>query len=126
MKDKKSFAIVLQGEDRLIGSAGLMNYDGINRTAELGVSIGEAADRSKGYGLETVKLILRFGFDALNLNSVVLRVFEFNVGAIKCYERAGFVKSGVRRQAYYAKGKYYDQIYMDILREEWLKLNGNN
>ena len=47
---------------------------------------------------------------------------EFNKRAIKCYEKVGFKKFGIRRQAYYLKGKFYDEIYMEILRDEYKEI----
>ena len=46
-----------------------------------------------------VRLLLDYGFNLLNLNSVMLGTFAFNQRAIRCYERVGFKVIGRRRQA---------------------------
>lgn len=43
-----------------------------------------------GIGQEALKQIVDFGFDTLNLDIINLGVYDFNKGAIKCYEKAGF------------------------------------
>ena len=117
--DKNVFAIIDLQTDEMIGTAGLHNIDHINRTATLGIFIGNKNYWSKGYGTEAVKLILDFGFNYLNLNNIHLDLMEFNVRALKCYEKCGFKEIGRRRKCKFINGKYYDSISMDILSEEF-------
>lgn len=50
--------------------------------------------RSKGYGTHALQALKEYAFNALNMNKVCLSVFDFNAGAIKCYEKSGFTESG--------------------------------
>lgn len=111
--------IVIKANDKLIGSTGLHRIDWKNRHALFGILIGDKTEWDKGYGTEATKLMLKYGFEALNLNRIQLLVHEFNQRGIKAYERAGFKKEGVLRQAHFHQGRYYDTIVMGILREEW-------
>lgn len=117
--DKNVFAIIDLQTDEMIGTVGLHNIDHINRTATLGIFIGNKNYWSKGYGTEAIKLILDFGFNYLNLNNIHLDLMEFNVRALKCYEKCGFKEIGRRRKCKFINGKYYDSISMDILAEEF-------
>jgi ribosomal protein S18 acetylase RimI-like enzyme len=57
--------------------------------------------------------------------SVCLRrlgVFAFNERAVRLYERIGFVREGVNREAYYYDYKWHDRILLAILQEEWIAL----
>jgi RimJ/RimL family protein N-acetyltransferase len=47
-------------------------------------------------------------------------VIAYNTGAIRAYERAGFVREGVKRQAIQRSGQRFDLIAYGILRDEWL------
>ena len=114
-----NFAIVLNDKDRLIGNISLMDVDLINQTAELGIFIGEQDDRNKGYGKEAIKLILDYGFNTLNLNNIMLKVYSFNEKAIKTYKKVGFKTFGDRRECRYRDGLVYDTVYMDILKKEF-------
>lgn len=113
------FSIIKLENDELIGNTGLMKIDNIRKTATLGIMIGEDENRSKGYGTEAIRLLLDYGFNYLNLNNIMLEVFSFNERAIKSYKKAGFKEIGRRREAYYLNGKYYDEVYMDILAKEF-------
>ena len=114
-----NFFIVTLDRDKLIGTIGLERYNPINRTATLGIFIGDKEYRSKGYGTEAIKLILDFGFNYLNINNIKLELMGFNERALKCYQKCGFKEYGRRRQSKFINGKYYDTIEMDILAEEF-------
>ena len=113
------FFIVRAEDDKVIGSIGLHRIDYISRTATFGIFIGEESGKNKGYGTESLRLILDYGFNYLNLNSIKLDVMEFNDRAIACYKKCGFKEYGRRRKCYFLNGKYYDKIEMDILAEEF-------
>ena len=85
--DKNTFVIVDSTTDQMIGTIGLHCIDNINRTATLGIFIGDKNYWSKGYGTEAIQLILDFGFNYLNLNNIDLTLMEFNQRALKCYEK---------------------------------------
>lgn len=104
---------------KLIGSCSFFNLDHHNRCSEFGITIGEKSYWNKGYGTEAVRLLCQHGFNTLNLNRIYLRVFETNPGAVRAYEKAGFMHEGRQRQAEFREGKYIDVIVMSILKEEY-------
>ncbi len=116
--EEYQFAIVRQRDDTLIGNCSIRAVSPVHRTAEVGLFIGEESDRGKGYGTEALGLLVDYGFQVLNLNSLMLAVYSFNKQAVSCYRKIGFREIGRRRQCYYLNGTYYDSIYMDLLREE--------
>ena len=73
----------------------------------------------KTYSCDPHKIDKLFVSTYLNLNNIMLKVFSFNERAICCYKKVGFKEMGIRRQAYYLKGKVYDEIFMDIVKCEW-------
>jgi RimJ/RimL family protein N-acetyltransferase len=75
---------------------------------------------NKGYGTETMILLLRHSFDTLNLNRAYLHVYAENLRAKRAYEKAGFVEEGRLREGVYKHGKYDDVIVMSVLRAEWI------
>jgi len=113
------FSIVDLGTDTLIGRCMLFDIDQINRRARLGIVIGEKGYWDQNYGQEAVRLLLDYGFNLLNLNSIMLGTFDFNERAIQCYRRAGFKEIGRRRQARIIGARKHDVILMDILAEEF-------
>lgn len=109
-----------EGEEwKPIGNTSFMNINWADRHAEVGILIGEKEFWSRGYGREAMKLMLRHGFNTLNLHRVFLRVYDFNLRGIKAYEYAGFVHEGRLRQDVYRDGQYHDVLLMSVLRDEW-------
>ncbi len=114
-----TFVMVTLKDDKMIGSVSLEHIDWINRTATLGIFIGDKEFRSKGYGTEAIRLILEYGFKYMNLYNIKLDLMEFNERALKCYKKCGFKEYGRRRKCKFINGKYYDSISMDILADEF-------
>jgi RimJ/RimL family protein N-acetyltransferase len=118
-KQTHGFDVIALEGDVLIGRCLLFDIDHINRAAMLGIAIGVKTYWGKGYGQEATRLLLDYGFNLLNLNSVMLGTFSFNERAIHCYRQVGFKEIGRRRQARIIAGKKYDAVLMDILAEEF-------
>lgn len=106
-----------------VGNAGFISIRNADRAAEMGISIGEKTFWDKGYGTEAVRLLLRFGFNEINLNRIYLKVNEINLRGIRCYEKAGFKVDGRLRQDRFMDGKYMDVLIMSVLRSEWKEEN---
>jgi RimJ/RimL family protein N-acetyltransferase len=104
---------------KMIGNLGFIGVDWRVRSAEVGIFIGEKTLWNQGYGSEAMKLILRHGFQTLNLNRIFLRVFANNPRAIRSYEKVGYVLEGCQRQGEYQNGEYVDVLLMSVLRAEW-------
>ncbi len=113
------FSIVDLETDALIGRCLLFDVDLVNRSAMLGLAIGEKAFWGRGYGQEATRLLLEYAFGLLNLNSVALGVYACNERAIHCYRQVGFKEFGRRRQARIVAGEKFDLVLMDILAEEF-------
>lgn len=108
---------------KLIGNTGFLNIDQRARSAEIGIFIGDKQYWNKGYGTEAMRLMVNYGFQALNLNRIFLRVFETNLRGVRCYEKVGFKHEGRLRQAHFANGTYIDVLMMSILKGEWKEVN---
>jgi RimJ/RimL family protein N-acetyltransferase len=113
------FTIYERSSDWPIGNCDLFAVDYRNRRGEVGIMIGEPGARGKGYGTEAMRLLLDFAFTALGLNSVMLQYYEFNHAARRCYEKAGFRESGRWRESLWSGGRFWDQVFMDVLSSEF-------
>ena len=108
---------------KLIGNCGVFDLDSVNRSAELGILIGDKSEWNKGYGSEVMSLLVKHCFETLNLNRAFLKVYTENIRAVRSYEKAGFVLEGRLREAVYKFGKYDDVLIMSVLRSEWILQN---
>lgn len=83
------------------------------------VLVGPPELRGKGAGTSIMHAVLAVAFEELGLHRVELGVYDFNRGAIRCYERVGFKVEGVRRHAARVGETWWDSCVMGILRDEW-------
>ena len=113
------FSIVARADDRLIGRCLLFGINPVDRSAMLGILIGEKDCWNQGFGTEACRLLLDYAFNLLNLHSVMLGVFAFNQRAVRSYEKVGFRQIGRRREARIVAGKAHDVLFMDILEDEF-------
>ena len=98
-----------------IGRCGFIRVDWKNRLAELGILIGDKNYRGHGFGSDAVNVLCRFGFEELNLHKVKASVFDFNEGALRAYEKCGFVREGRLKSELFREGAYHDVIEMGLL-----------
>jgi RimJ/RimL family protein N-acetyltransferase len=117
--DFLAMAIHVRDTDRLIGTCAFSQLDGDNGSTLYHITIGENDAWGKGYGTEATDLMLAHAFTRLALHRVALMVFEFNPRAIRSYEKCGFVVEGRARQAIVRDGRFWDEIHMSVLAEEW-------
>ncbi len=113
------FTILDLATGEVIGRGSLFFINRVDRCCELGIVIGEKSYWNRGYGQDATRLLLEYGFNLLNLNSILLGVFSFNERAIACYQKIGFREVGRWRQARIIAGKCYDLVFMDMLADEF-------
>lgn len=111
---------IISQSGKLIGCVRLWRLSDRNRSAMLTIFIGEKGQWGHGFGTDAMRLALRQAFHVLELRRVELHVFDFNKRAIRCYEKAGFVVEGTRRNALYRRGRWFDILVMGILKDEFL------
>lgn len=89
-----------------------------DRSAELGISIGDKARWDGGYGTDAMRTVCRFGFQMMNLHRIQLGVYVENERAVHVYERIGFRTEARRRRAYFKEGVHHDALVMGLLEGE--------
>lgn len=112
------FAAVRRDTDELVGSISLFRGSAQSRSTLLGVGMS-AANVGKGYGTDSVRVMVGYGFRELNYNRIELRVFAYNTRAIASYKKVGFVEEGRLRQAVFHDGRYHDEVVMSILAADY-------
>lgn len=116
--DSAEFSVIELSTGGLIGFCGLFDMTRA-LTGTMFVGIGEPALRGKGFGTEAARLICEYGFFFRSLHNIKVEVHEYNVEAIRVYERLGFKPAGRIRGANLLNGRRYDEIIMDLIRDEF-------
>lgn len=118
--DNFAWAVTLRGEDALIGSVMLWNFDPGYHCGELGYELRPAYEK-RGIMTEASSSVVAYGFGTVGAYRVEATTFETNSASKKLLERLGFRHEGTLRQRIYFRGEYFDERYYGLLKSEWLK-----
>jgi RimJ/RimL family protein N-acetyltransferase len=119
-----AYAIHVRRTDRLIGLTTFSSLDPDNGSLMFHITIGERDAWGQGYGTEATELMLWLAFERLRVHRVGLSVFAFNERAVRAYRKAGFRVEGRLREAIARHGRYWDELTMGVLEDEWRARTG--
>jgi RimJ/RimL family protein N-acetyltransferase len=108
--------------NRAIGSIGLSSINNKDHNTSFGIAIGEKEYWSKSYGTEAARLIIKYGFEQLNLHRISSSAFSFNERSLRLHRKVGFREEGRMRECTYKNGSYCDEVIFGILKSEWQAL----
>lgn len=114
IEDKKS--------KQIVGMISLTKIDKTNKNAEVGYWLGENY-WGKGYMREALDLMLKYGFENLNLEKIYAYVFHPNIKSRKRLEKAGLKQEGMRKRHFFKNNKWYDDYIYGILKDEYKEQN---
>ncbi|MDO4312943.1 MAG: GNAT family protein [Eubacteriales bacterium] len=124
-KDRYDFVIAAP-DGQIIGESVINEIDELTKSANFRIALFHEEGCGKGIGSWAIRQTMRFAFEEIGLHRLSLDVFSFNVRAIRAYEKAGFRREGVFRDAVRDGGRYADDILMSILETEWRELYTGN
>ena len=110
------FVIEVEGE--LAGLVGFELSNRRSRIAHLERLAVEPAFRGQGIADEAARLLQQHLFRDLGYHRLQLEIYGFNDRAQRHAERAGFVREGVRRDAYWRHGRWTDGVVYGLLATE--------
>ncbi len=112
----------LEGDDRTSWQrAGALAFEVSNRRSRIAwvhAVMLDPAFRGRGFAERAVRLLTRHLVRNLGFHRVQLEVYGFNERAQRLFERAGYVREGTRRKAYWRHEAWQDGIHYGILEDE--------
>ena len=114
--------LIIGPDGRILGESVVNEIDWKTRCGNFRIAIFRSDNCGKGIGSWAVRMTRDFAFEALGLHRLELDVFSFNPRAVRAYEKSGFRREGVRREAVLDGTAYGDDILMAILEDEWRKI----
>ncbi|MFP6570831.1 MAG: GNAT family protein [Dehalococcoidia bacterium] len=115
--------LIIETVGRPIGFIELSLYpksEGYGHLVEIDICIGETSDWERGYGSAALSALLHWLFTSTNTHRAFLQPRAANERAVHVYEKVGFYREGVLKQAEYHHGEYQDIVMMAAIRNQWL------
>ena len=117
-KKVSEWGIIYKENNKFIGTCGYVLWVPVHSLAEIGYALSREY-WGRGLMTETVKEVIRFGFEKMNLNRVYARCFMENIGSQKVLEKAGMKFEGILREQMFVKGLFRDMKIYSVLRKEY-------
>ncbi|MDB4292713.1 GNAT family N-acetyltransferase [Maribacter sp.] len=115
--DNYIFALRNKENNLLMGGIGL-TLDQEHNRAEIGYWIGEPF-WNMGYTSEAVKVLLKFGFDQLQLNKIIAAYISTNSASGKIMIKNGMIKEGEFKNHDIKNGEYVTLIHYGLLKSQY-------
>jgi RimJ/RimL family protein N-acetyltransferase len=115
--DRYDLAVIDRESGEWAGELVINEWDADNQSCSFRIALSAHA-RNRGLGTESTRLILDYVFAELPINRLELEVYAFNPRAVAIYEKVGFRREGVRRDALLWDGEFVDAIMMSVIRSD--------
>lgn len=111
----------------LIGMANLVDVNWKDRNAFHGMVLGDKDMRGKGYGVDTIMAINKYAFEELGLKRMNGSMISYNEASIGVYtKKCGWKIEGIKKNSYFRKNQWWDQVVVGITREDYFELLQEN
>ena len=117
-KNHNRWGMERKSDHRLIGTIGFHCWEKAYHRCDLGYDLCPDC-WGQGYMSEALKVVLRSGFDRMDLHRVDAYVYTGNPRSYGLLEKFGFRKEGLLRDYFYLNGAYYDHYFYGLLRQDW-------
>jgi RimJ/RimL family protein N-acetyltransferase len=117
-RSEYALAVIERDTNTLIGYGRLAMDPHQQRAATFGFAL-RPDTWGVGYGLETVRLLLGFGFEDLGLHRIWGARSPLNEASAKTMTAAGMVQEGIIRAHIKKAGGWRDSVVHSMLDDEW-------
>jgi RimJ/RimL family protein N-acetyltransferase len=100
---------------------GTVTWERVNRRSRIASIGGLAIDarlRGRGVGVEAARALQRHLIREVGFHRLQMEVYGFNERALRHAERAGWVREGVRRNAYRRNDTWVDGVLFGLVEED--------
>jgi ribosomal-protein-alanine N-acetyltransferase len=114
--DSILFSVIIDEFKKPIGNIRLFNIHPVHKRAEISLLFYDKSEWGKGYGTESVKAVVKYAFETLQLHRVIADYYSVNIASSKIFKKAGFNIEGVFKDHFFTKEmKFVDSIRIAII-----------
>ena len=112
------FSVKIKDTGKPIGNIRLFNICYKHYRAELSLLFYDKSEWSKGYATESIKSIILYAFETLNLHRIFADYYSTNIASSKIFKKSGFKVEGVFKDHFLiSENKYVDSIRIAIINK---------
>jgi RimJ/RimL family protein N-acetyltransferase len=112
---------IVDTENNIIGTICHIQTVAYSSAREIGFSIFEVKNSTKGYATEAVKLLACYLFETRPINRLQICMPVSHIACEKVVKKCGFIQEGTLRGAIFVRGKFLDTHIYSMLRDEYEK-----
>lgn len=114
VKQQRLVISLISGES--LGLIDLYDFDPKNKRVGVGIVISEEKHRGKGFALEAINLLSSYAFSHLGVHQIYAAIGAENTKSMALFEKAGFVKSGVKKDWNFYNGAFKDEFLFQLIK----------
>jgi len=99
-----------------IGTIDIFDFDPFHKRAGVGILIANEAYRRRGYATMSLKCLIDYCFNTLQLHQLFCNILANNCESIDLFQKAGFVQSGIKREWVLTSEGYLDEHFFQLIK----------
>ncbi|MEG1257208.1 GNAT family protein [Clostridium sp.] len=121
-KEEITWGVARKSDNKIIGYCCLGDFDDDSIRSEIGYGFNRD-EWNKGYATETIKVLVKFGFEIMELNRIEAQVTLGNDASVKALKKANFLQEGIVRERTIMKGEFVDDVILAIIKKDYSQLH---
>lgn len=106
------------GSDKKIGYFSFKMTNEVSKTGKIALKFTKDS-RGKNFGTDTIKLMMSFLFNKMNMHRLFTTIVSYNKSSLKLFEKCGWIIEGNERQSIFMNKAYHDNFSLSILHNEY-------
>lgn len=117
--DSQIYFIIQSKSGSKLGVVNFNSIDKKNRTAEPGLYIGDLKERNSLFGMEAYFLLLKYGFEQLDIEKVYGTALASNPTALKMNKSFGYTIEEVVKKGIFIDGVSCEVVKLYLLKKDF-------
>jgi diamine N-acetyltransferase len=110
-------AICKTGSFDAVGLIDLFDFDPVNSRAGVGIIVEDTTHRKKGYGSESLALVINYAFKKLQLHQLYANIDSVNVASTALFTNFGFELIGIKKDWIKRDNVYMDEALYQLVNK---------
>jgi diamine N-acetyltransferase len=103
---------------KTIGTVDLFDFDPYHNRAGVGILIGDKSERKKGFASLSLKKLINYAFDTLQLHQIYCNILTENKESLSLFQKHGFELIGEKKEWIKMPGKYIGEYMLQLINPQ--------